>query len=99
MLDNIEKGVDAALDHVDNLNIKMRKTLDGVSISKLGLHGTQPLFTHPVRFSPRIDDERRPLYGKLHPSLRAPGSCRFCCESIHYIDEWEGVGRTFYVKI
>ncbi|KAJ3294387.1 hypothetical protein HK104_003634 [Borealophlyctis nickersoniae] len=29
-LDTIEKGVDVALDHVDNLNIKLRKTLDGM---------------------------------------------------------------------
>lgn len=29
-LDDIEAGVDKALDHVDNLNIKMKKTLDGM---------------------------------------------------------------------
>ncbi|RKO99199.1 hypothetical protein CXG81DRAFT_14834 [Caulochytrium protostelioides] len=29
-IDEIEKGVNKALDHVDNVNIKMKKTLDGV---------------------------------------------------------------------
>ncbi|KAJ3008842.1 hypothetical protein HKX48_008315 [Thoreauomyces humboldtii] len=33
VLDDIERGVDSALDRVDNLNVKMRKALDGVTPS------------------------------------------------------------------
>jgi hypothetical protein len=35
MLDEIEKKVDKAQIHMDNVNVKMKQALDGVSISSL----------------------------------------------------------------
>jgi hypothetical protein len=66
-LKDVDKAVNKALDHVDNVNIQMRKVVDGVSsYGHLTCYGHQ--FIDP--FYPLFaDDERRQVYDELYLAM------------------------------